>query len=110
MVATIPVGYADGFPRALSNKSNVIVNGKVVPVLGRICMDQCMIDVTSVNNISVGDEVVVFGSQGDCFIPVESIAKLSDTINYEVLCSVGKRIPRIYLENDNVTKVLNFLK
>ncbi len=110
IVATIPVGYADGFPRLLSNKANVIVNGKIVPVLGRICMDQCMIDVTSVNNINVGDEVIVFGSQGDCFIPVESIAELSDTINYEILCSVGKRIPRIYLKEGSVTKVLNFLK
>ncbi|MBQ2897323.1 MAG: alanine racemase [Clostridia bacterium] len=108
-VATIPIGYADGFPRMLSNKGKIIANGKIVPVLGRICMDQCMIDVTSVNNINVGDEVTVFGSQGESFIPVESIAEISGTINYEILCSVGKRIPRIYLKDGSVTKVLNFL-
>ena len=109
-VATIPVGYADGFPRNLGDNAKVIVGGKIVPVLGRICMDQCMIDVTSVNNISVNDEVTVFGKQGDSSIPVESVAEFSSTINYEVLCSVGKRIPRVYLQEGNVTKVLNFLK
>jgi len=110
LIATIPIGYADGFSRVLSNKAKVIVNGKIVPVLGRICMDQCMIDVTSVNNICVGDEVTVFGRQGESFIPVESVAELSDTINYEILCRVGKRISRIYLKEGNVTKILNFLK
>ena len=69
-----------------------------------------MIDVTSVNNISVNDEVTVFGKQGDISIPVESVAQLSNTINYEVLCSVGKRIPRVYLQEGNVATVLNFLK
>ncbi len=110
VIATIPVGYADGFPRNLGDKAKVIVGGKIVPVLGRICMDQCMIDVTSVNNISVNDEVTVFGKQGDSNIPVESVAEFSNTINYEILCSVGKRIPRVYLQEGNVTKVLNFLK
>jgi len=110
IVATIPVGYADGFPRNLGKNAKVIVAGQIVPVLGRICMDQCMIDATSVNNIDVNDEVTVFGTQGDSCIPVESVAKFSDTINYEVLCSVGKRIPRIYLQEGNVKKVLNFLE
>ena len=110
IVATIPVGYADGFPRTLGENAKVIVKGKIVPVLGRICMDQCMIDVTSVNNINVNDEVTVFGKQGDSSIPVESVAVLSNTINYEILCSVGKRIPRVYLQEGNVATVLNFLK
>ena len=109
-VATIPVGYADGFPRNLGENAKVIVGGKIVPVLGRICMDQCMIDVTSVNNINVSDEVTVFGNQGDSSIPVESVARFSNTINYEILCSVGKRIPRIYLQEGKVATVLNFLK
>ena len=109
IVATVPVGYADGLPRAISNKGSMIVGGKIVPVLGRICMDLCIIDVTSVNNIGVGDEVTVFGTQGESFIPVENIANLSNTINYEILCGVGQRIPRIYLKEGNVTKAINFL-
>ena len=109
-VATIPVGYADGFPRTLGENAKVIVKGKIVPVLGRICMDQCMIDVTSVNNINVSDEVTIFGKQGDSSIPVESVAEFSNTINYEILCSVGKRIPRVYLQDGNVATVLNFLE
>jgi len=94
-LATIPVGYADGFSRHLSGKGEVLVRGSLAKIVGRICMDQCMIDVTHVNNISVGDEVTVFGKN----LPIEKIADMSGTINYEVTCLIGKRVPRIYLSD-----------
>ncbi len=95
-VATIPVGYADGYPRLLSGKGRVIIGGKYAPVIGNVCMDQMMVDVSEIENVSVGDEVVLMGSMGDAAITVEEIAKLSDTINYEIICGIGKRVPRIY--------------
>lgn len=108
-IATIPIGYADGYSRLLSNKAKVIVNGKLAPVLGKICMDQCMIDVTNVNNISIEDEVVLFGKQGDLFIPIEELAKIEGTISYELLCVIGKRVPRCYTQNGRVVEILNYL-
>ena len=94
-LATIPVGYADGFSRYLSGKGEVLVRGSLAKIVGRICMDQCMIDVTHVNNIRVGDEVTVFGKN----LPIVKIADMSGTINYEVTCLIGKRVPRIYLSD-----------
>jgi len=108
-IATIPIGYADGYSRILSNKARVIVNGKFAPVLGRICMDQCMIDVTNVNNISIEDEVVLFGRQQGLSIPVEELAEIEGTINYELLCVIGKRIPRCYIQNGRIVEILNYL-
>ena len=109
-VATIPVGYADGFSRILTGKAFVIAKDKKVPVIGKICMDQCMIDVTSVNNIDVDDEIILFGRNNlNLEIPVEEVAKMTGTINYETLCIVGKRIPRVYTRNGKVVDVLNYL-
>lgn len=108
-IATIAVGYADGYSRLLSGKAEVIVDGKKVKQIGRICMDQCMIDVTGVNNINVGDEVTLFGSDGGTELPIESIAGNMGTINYEISCIVGKRIPRIYIRSGKVVKSLNYL-
>lgn len=104
-VATIGLGYADGLLRMLSNKLCVCVNGEKVRQIGKICMDQCMIDVTNVNNISVGDEVVVFGEDK----PVEELADICGTINYEILCMVGKRVPRVYMKNGKITKIISYL-
>jgi len=110
IIATVPIGYADGYSRLLTGKAKMIVNGCVVPVIGRICMDQCMIDVTAAGKTAVGDEVVIFGSNQGKSIPVEDIAEAMGTINYEVLCVIGKRIPRVYIQNGKIVEVLNYLE
>lgn len=97
-IAALSIGYADGYLRALSNNAVVVVNGQLAKVVGRICMDQCIIDVTSVNNITVEDEVVVAGGPADTLTSFDSLAELAGTINYELFCLVGKRVPRIYLK------------
>ncbi len=96
-IATIPIGYADGFNRLLSSKGEVLVGGKRVKICGRICMDFTMIDVTEVPNIKIGDEVVIIGTQGEERITADDIAKITNTINYEVVSLIGKRIKRIYI-------------
>ena len=95
--AVVTTGYADGYSRLLSDKATVMVNGQPAKVVGRICMDQCIIDVTNVNNIKVEDEVVIAGGQPDCPTSFDFLAGLCGTINYELICLVGKRVPRIYL-------------
>lgn len=96
-VATIPLGYGDGYSRLLSNKANVLIRGKRHPVIGNICMDQFMVDVSGDSKVRAGDEVVLFGEQGDKLISVEEVASLQGTINYEILCAIGKRVPRFYI-------------
>ncbi len=108
-IATIPVGYADGYSRLLSNKAEIIAGETLCPVVGNICMDQCMIDVTNVNNISIGDEVILFGKGDNIELPVESLAEKMGTINYEILCMVGKRIPRIYIKDGVEQNIHNYL-
>ncbi len=105
-IATVPIGYADGYLRRLAKEGKMLVNGVKVPIIGRICMDQCMIDVTNVNNTDRGDEVIIFGREG---VTIDDLAKWLDTINYEVACVIGKRIPRIYTKNGKAVKVLNYL-
>ncbi|NLB81137.1 MAG: alanine racemase [Clostridiaceae bacterium] len=109
ILATIPVGYADGYSRGLSNKAQVLVNGKFAPIIGTICMDQCIIDVTDVNNINVEDEVVLFGTQNGLSISVEELAKINGVINYEVISRIGKRVPRHYYQNGNITSIHDLL-
>ncbi len=109
-IATIPIGYADGYMRSLSNRAQVIVRGQKVPVIGRICMDQCMLDVTDVNTITVGDEVILFGKWGDLEVSVTELADLVGTIGYELLCVIGKRIPRVYLKQGEVLNVLSYME
>lgn len=109
-IATIPIGYADGYTRLLNGKGKVLINGTMVPVVGKICMDQCMVDVTDLTeDVKVGDEVVLFGEQGGSRIPIEEVAAQIGTINYEVVCIIGKRIPRVYLQDGRISKVLNYL-
>ena len=108
-IATVPVGYADGYSRLLSNSAQVIAGGKLCNVVGNICMDQCMIDVTDVNTIAIGDEVILFGVGDNIELPVESLAEKMGTINYEILCMIGKRIPRIYIRNGIKQKMHNYL-
>ena len=109
-IATIPIGYADGYTRLLTNKGEVLVNGQRAPIVGKICMDQCMVDITDIKgDVNVGDEVVLFGKQGEGEIKVEELAQSIGTINYEVVSIIGKRIPRVYFKNGKVHNVLNYL-
>lgn len=95
-IATLPVGYAHGYSRSFSNHGEVIINGYRAPVIGRVCMDQCVIDVSSVPNVFIGNEVVLYGKQQAEEIPIEKAAGLIGTIPYEILCTIGRRVPRIY--------------
>lgn len=97
-IATIPLGYADGWSRLLSNIGQVLVRGQQAPLVGRICMDQCMLDVSDVEDVMLEDEVVLFGKQGKTTLSVDAVAKLIGTINYEVLCMISNRVPRLYVE------------
>ncbi|SCJ40939.1 Alanine racemase [uncultured Eubacterium sp.] len=97
-IATIALGYADGYPRPYSAKAKVIVNGVVCPIAGNICMDQCMIDVSNVPNVKVGDEVIVMGSDGVNTILADDIAEATGTINYEIVCAFGQRLPKVYVK------------
>lgn len=96
-IATIALGYADGYPRPYAPKGEVIVNGVKAPLAGNICMDQCMIDVTDVPDVKVGDEVIVMGSDGKNTILADDIAKATGTINYEIICAFGQRLPKVYV-------------
>lgn len=109
IVATLPIGYADGYSRMLSGSAKVIVNNKFAPVIGNICMDQCMIDVTDIGNVNVGDEVILMGQKGNLKFNADDIAALLGTINYEVLCMMSKRLPRVYIENSEIIKVKNYI-
>ena len=108
-VATVSVGYADGYPRNLSNRAKVLVGGETTGQIGRICMDQCMIDVTKVNNINVGDEVTLFGDTGTSGVSVDDVAQLLGTINYEITCGISRRVPRVYIKDGEIVKVSNYI-
>ncbi len=97
-IATIALGYADGYPRPYSSQAKVIVNGVVCPIAGNICMDQCMIDVSAVPDVKVGDEVIVMGSDGVNSILADDIAEATGTINYEICCAFGQRLPKVYVK------------
>jgi alanine racemase len=96
VIATVPIGYADGYSRHFSNRGYMLVCGRKAPVVGRVCMDFTMLDVTHIPEVSLYDEVVVFGRQGDVFLSVDELADSLDTINYEIVTSVSERIPRVY--------------
>lgn len=108
-IATIPFGYADGFTRLLFGKAFVIVNGKKAPIVGRICMDQCMIDITDCGDVKIGDEVIVMGEKDGIRNNADDVANMLGTISYEVLCMVSKRVPRVYIENGKIIKVKNYV-
>lgn len=99
VVATLPVGYADGYSRGLSNKGKVIINGQLAPIIGNVCMDQFMVDITEIENVHLGNEVILLGSDGNVKFDADDIAKLTNTISYEVLCLIGRRAPRIYIKD-----------
>ncbi len=95
-IATLPVGYADGFSRGLSNRGRVLVRGRSCPVVGRVCMDMCLIDVTGIPGVKAGDEAVLIGRQGQKELTADDMANILNTISYEIVCAIGERVPRIY--------------
>lgn len=101
-IATVPVGYGDGYPRLLSNKGMVLIHGKEAPVIGRICMDQFMIDVTDIPEAKEGDEVVLFGRSKDAILPIERLSERCGRFNYEFVCDLSKRIPRVYTSEGKI--------
>lgn len=109
IIATLPIGYADGYTRLLNGKAKVIINGKLAPVVGRICMDQCMVDVTDIKDVKLGDEVILIGEKDGVKFNADDMAQLIGTINYEIICMLKNRVPRIYLEHGEISKVRNYL-
>lgn len=109
-VATIPVGYGDGYPRALSNKGYVLIHGKKAPILGRVCMDQFMVDVTDIEEAQEGDTVTLIGTDDAVVLSVEELAQIAgNTFNYEIVCDLGKRIPRVFYKNGSAVAVREYL-
>lgn len=109
-IATVPVGYADGYPRGLSNKGYVLIHEKRAPVVGKICMDQFMIDVTDIFDVSEGDVVTLIGKEGKEQITMEELGELSGRFNYELACCIGKRVPRVYLKSGKVVAVKDYFQ
>ena len=107
-VATIPVGYADGYPRSLSNVGSVLIKGQRAPILGRVCMDQFIVDVTHIQDVKFGDKVTLVGQDGEECIAVEELGDLSGRFNYEFICDLGKRIPRVYVRNGEVSEQVDY--
>ena len=107
-IATIPVGYADGYPRQLSNKGRVLIHGKSAPILGRICMDQFMVDVTDIPQAQELDEVTLLGTDGEASVTVEELGELSGRVPYEFVCDISKRVPRVYKKNGQVSEQKDF--
>ena len=105
-IATVPIGYADGYVRQNAKDGYMLVNGKRAEIVGRICMDQTMLDVSDIDDVKIGDEVIVFGTGGNGEPTADTIAENTNTINYEVVCLVGKRVPRIYYKNGVITEVM----
>jgi alanine racemase len=106
-IATLPIGYADGYSRMLTGKAHVLVKGVRVPVVGRICMDQCMMNVTGLADIHNEEEVVILGQQGEERITAEEHAAWLGTVNYEITCMISHRVPRVYIRDGAVVSTLN---
>ena len=108
-VATVCIGYADGYPRSLSGKGYMLIGGKKAPILGRVCMDQLMLDVTHIDGVEMGTVATVFGHDGDALLPVQEVAALCGTIHYELVCVLGKRVPRVYYQNGQTVGVTDYI-
>ncbi len=109
VVATIPVGYADGYRRALSGRFYVLIRGQKAPILGKICMDQMMVDVTEIPDVMVGDRVVLIGTDGEHTITMEEIAAAADTFNYEFVCGISRRVPKFYKQGGELVHQVHYL-
>lgn len=108
-VATVPLGYADGYPRQLSEQASLLVHGEKAKIIGRVCMDQLMLNVTAIPGVREGDTVTAFGRDGASFLSVDELASFNHTINYELVCLISKRVPRVYLKNGEEVGTLNYI-
>ncbi|MDE6110342.1 MAG: alanine racemase, partial [Eubacterium sp.] len=109
VIATIPVGYADGYPRSLSNIGKVIINGKYAPIVGRICMDQFMVDVTDIDDVDLNSEVILVGKSGEAELSMEEVSNAAHSFNYELPCRIALRVPRTYFKNSQLVEVKKYL-
>ena len=107
-IATIPIGYGDGYPRSLSDTGYVLIRGKKAPIIGRICMDQFMVDVSDIPEAKFGDKVTLIGRDQEEYLPVEKLSELSGRFNYEFVCDLGKRIPRVYMQNGKIEEQVDY--
>lgn len=107
-IATIPIGYGDGYPRSLSDTGYVLIRGKKAPIIGRICMDQFMVDVSDIPEVKFGDKVTLIGRDQEGYLPVEKLSELSGRFNYEFVCDLGKRIPRVYVQDGKVEEQVDY--
>ena len=107
-IATIPTGYGDGYPRSLSNKGYVLIHGQKAPILGRVCMDQFMVDVTGIPDVKFGDRATLVGHDGDAYLSIDELANLSGRFNYEFICDINKRVPREYLRDGKVVEQVDY--
>lgn len=107
-IATVPMGYGDGYPRSLSNKGYVLIHGKKAKILGRVCMDQMMVDVTDIPGTEFGDLVTIVGENEGAFLPVEELGELSGRFNYEFICDINKRVPREYTRNGQIVEQVDY--
>lgn len=105
-IATVPIGYADGYIRKYANDGYMLVNGQKAPIVGRVCMDQTMLDVTDIENVKIGDEVTVFGSGNNGEPTADNLAQSAETINYEIVCLISKRVPRVFVKDGKVTDIM----
>lgn len=109
-LATVPIGYADGYTRSLGNRAYMTIQGQKAPVVGRVCMDQLMLDISNIDHVQVGDEVIVIGDGKNNTMSFDEMAQLTGTINYELVCLVGKRVPRVYLRHGKSVGIMDILK
>lgn len=107
-IATIPIGYGDGYPRSLSDTGYVLIRGKKASIIGRICMDQFMVDVSDIPEVKFGDKVTLIGRDQEEYLPVEKLSELSGRFNYEFVCDLGKRIPRVYVQDGKVEEQVDY--
>lgn len=109
-VATLAIGYADGYPIQLSNKGYVKIKGQKAKIIGKVCMDQCMVDITDIEDIKIGDSVLLYGNDEFGELPIYDIAEISSTIVYDLICRISMRIPRIYTKNEQIFNIVDYLK
>ena len=105
IIATLPVGYADGYSRGLSNKGKVIINGKLAPIVGNVCMDQFMVDITDIPDVKLDNEVILLGSHSNVKFDADDMASILNTISYEILCLIGRRAPRVYIKDNKILSI-----
>lgn len=109
-IVTVPVGYGDGYPRSLSNKGYVLIHGKKAPILGRVCMDQLMVDATDIEDVQFGDHITLAGEEDGVRVSIDELADLSGRFNYEFVCNIGKRVPREYVRNGRVIEQMDYFE